>query len=233
MSKRCALIRFVTKNALKAALESFSLTPDWFTVLFGKERGATLQKDYQDQFAYFELEQLRKLHTIETVGGPEFEVCPNHPPTAVKPAPTSLVPLPDARMVVTRANFASWGDLYAEVDGTYRFFGTGGYPFWDPGRIRLADTCNPGVPNGGQITKRVEPRYPNEARASRKTGKVTMLLTVSADGSVTDAQIIEGDDVFISAAKDAAMQWRFNPWVNCGKPVMMRTIETVKFAAPS
>jgi hypothetical protein len=123
------------KGALKAALESFELTPDWFMAHFDGKEGVTLQKDYAGQFAYFELDQLRKLHTISILGGPELQICPNHHPTPpIKPAPKSLVPIPDAHMIMTRSGFSSWGDLYAEVDGTYRFFGTGGYPFWDPAR---------------------------------------------------------------------------------------------------
>jgi hypothetical protein len=60
-----------------------------------------------------------------------------------------------------------------------------------------------------------------------------MRLTVSAEGSVTDVEIISGDPVLIPEAKKAAMQWLFTPWTNCRKPVMMRTIETVNFAPPN
>lgn len=221
------------KDALKTALESFKLTSEWFTSHFGKELGTKLQNEYANQFAYFELDQLRKLHTISIFGSPEFQICPDHhPQPPVKPAPVSLIPIPDAQMVMTRAG-ASWADLYAEVDGDYRFFGTGGYPFWDPARIQLTDMCHPGADNGGQIIKRVEPRYPTEVQATSKPGRVAVRLTVSPEGSVTDVEFVEGDPAFFTAAKEAAMQWQFIPWRNCGKPVMMRTIQNVIFTPPT
>ncbi len=221
------------RDALRAALESFKLTPEWFAAHFGNELGTKLQNDYANQFAYFELDQLRKLHTISIFGSPEFQICPDHhPQPPVKPAPASVKPIPALQMVMTRAG-ASWADLYAEVDGSYHFFGTGGYPFWDPARIRLVDMCNPGVRNGGQIIKKVEPQYPPEAQATRKEGRVAMRLTVSPEGSVTEVEFVEGDPAFFPVAKEAAMQWQFIPWTNCGKPVMMRTIESVSFSPPS
>lgn len=241
------------ENALKKALDDFSLPPDWFTAHFGAEKGAEFQKAYADQFAYFELMELRKFHWIDKADEStiELQVCAPHalkPPA--KPAPASLVPIPDIQMISGRytkvngtfsmfgkaniqAHSTSWGNLYGKVDGQYKFFGLGGYPFWDPARIRLADMCGKeGESNGGELVKRVEPEYPEDARKEGKQGTVLMRVSIGKDGSVTDVEIMDGDPAFIPAAKAAVMQWHYKPYINCGEPVEMRTIESVKFTPP-
>jgi TonB family protein len=96
--------------------------------------------------------------------------------------------------------------------------------------MRLADMCaKPGERTGGELIKRVEPEYTEAARIAGKKGTVRIRLTVSTDGSVTDVEIIDGDSMLIPAAKAAAIQWQYRPWMNCGHPVEMRTTEIVKF----
>lgn len=242
------------EQALKKALDEFSIPADWFAAHFGAEKGAELQKDYVEQFAYFEFTESRKLHWIDKADESkiELQVCSGHsakPPA--KPAPASLAPIPDAQMFATRytkengtfslfgkpeiqAHATSWGNLYANLDGEYRFFGIGGYPFWDPARIRLSDMCGKeGESNGGDLVKRVEPEYPEEARLAGKQGSVRMRVSIDKDGSVTDIEAIDGDPALIPAAKAAVMKWRYKPFVNCGKPVEMRTLETLKFPSAS
>ena len=91
---------------------------------------------------------------------------------------------------------------------------------------------SPGHPSG-EIVKRVEPEYPEDARKEGKQGTVLMRVTIAKDGSVTDVEIMDGDPAFIPAAKAAVMQWHYKPYTNCGEPVEMRTIESLKFSPPS
>ncbi len=59
-----------------------------------------------------------------------------------------------------------------------------------------------------------------------------MRITVAKDGSVKDVEIIEGPPSLVAAAREAVLQWRYEPFMNCGQPVEMRDIVHVKFALP-
>lgn len=57
------------------------------------------------------------------------------------------------------------------------------------------------------------PRYPEHALAQGITGRVELLLTLDADGSVRRAEVLESTPagVFDAAAREAAMDWKFVP----------------------
>jgi len=57
--------------------------------------------------------------------------------------------------------------------------------------------------------KRVQPDYPMLAQKHKIEGIVIMELKVSGDGKVTDAQFINGHNVFRSVSIEAARQWEF------------------------
>jgi TonB family protein len=235
------------EQAMKAALDGFSIPGDWFTAHFGADKGQEWSRKYAEQLAYFKWDTLRRFQWIDKADGStmETQVCiKDHPKPLPKPAPASLTLIPETKMYMIRytkqhgtfelfgrpAHSVGWGDLYTEVDGQYRFFGLGGYPFWDLPPMRLADMCaKQGERTGGELVKRVEPEYTEAARIAGKKGIVRIRLTVSVDGSVTDVEIIDGDSMLIPAAKAAAIQWQYRPWMNCGHPVEMRTVEIVRF----
>jgi TonB family protein len=236
------------EEKMKAAVDGFQIPPDWFVAEFGKDKGGEMQKQYADQFTYYRWETLRKLHWINSADDSEveFEVCHKTSNWPTHPAPDSLQPLPVGGMVMTRylkkngtfamfgranmqTNNVSWGDFYVQIDGRYRFLGTGGHPFWDPTCVAHADMCaKPGEITGGVVTKRVEPNQ-QVAQLAKKQGTVMACLSVAKDGSVTKVEILEGDPVLAPAAQDALTQWRFTPFMNCGQAVDMRVMKTVKF----
>jgi len=124
----------------------------------------------------------------------------------------------------------SWMDSFVYVGGAFRFFGRGMYSLWDPPRVRLADPCAPpGTQTGGRLIHRVEPVYSEEAQRKHVKGFVKVLATVAEDGSVKDVKIITGDKLLVGTAIAAVMQWRYAPFMNCGKPVEMRTMEHLTF----
>ncbi len=126
----------------------------------------------------------------------------------------------------------SWMDSFVYVDGAFRFFGKGAYSFWEPG-VRLADPCSEsGHQSGGHLIHEVDPIYPEEARNERITGVVDFLVTVGEDGSVRSPEVIDGDKTLVQAAKEAVLQWRYEPFVQCGKAVEMRSPARVKFPPP-
>ena len=57
--------------------------------------------------------------------------------------------------------------------------------------------------------KRVQPDYPMLAQKHKIEGIVIMDLKVSSDGKVTDAQFVNGHNVFKTVSIEAAKQWEF------------------------
>ena len=81
-------------------------------------------------------------------------------------------------------------------------------------------------------TKEVEPDFPREL-GSILTGKAVVVFTVRADGKVTDAWIVEADDVlFGEAAVSAIEKWRFRPALVKGAPVDCRMTQPFIFTSP-
>jgi len=68
-------------------------------------------------------------------------------------------------------------------------------------------------------TKEVEPDYPPELGAVL-TGQATVVFIVRKDGTVSDATVVQADDVaYGRAAVHALSQWHFNPALIKGVPV--------------
>ena len=63
-----------------------------------------------------------------------------------------------------------------------------------------------------EVVQRVDASYPPDALAAKQEGKVTLFVTVAADGSVARATVAEsGGDAFDQAALTAIKQWQFLP----------------------
>jgi TonB family protein len=54
-------------------------------------------------------------------------------------------------------------------------------------------------------------RYPEEAEKTHVEGKVTLAITVDANGRVSDAKVVGGPPELSQAAIDAVRLWRFEP----------------------
>ena len=75
--------------------------------------------------------------------------------------------------------------------------------------------------------KRVEPRYPDDAKAAGIKGAVIIEVTIDEEGKVIEARPLSGQDALKQAAVDAAMQWVFAPTTLSGVPV--KVIGTITF----
>jgi TonB family protein len=82
------------------------------------------------------------------------------------------------------------------------------------------------------VTKRVEPVYPEAARAQRIEGKVLLEATVNQDGSVEELKTISGNPLLVTPAVDAVRQWRFQPLLKTGKPAGFETQIKIDFRLP-
>lgn len=80
------------------------------------------------------------------------------------------------------------------------------------------------------VVEKVDPVYPEGARAERVTGMVIVETVVTSDGSVEDVRVLESPDERLSAAAVAAVrQWRFKPALCDGTPVGVYYNLTFKF----
>jgi TonB family protein len=233
-------------QAAKAALESFRIPATWFAEVFGAEKAPEVETKYADEFEYFEWNTMRGFHAIDKAENTSMRtsVCGGlslNPPQ--KPAPASLEPLPETKMFSTSYSAQhqrlgefkgeSWASLFAEVDGHVWFFGNGGYAFWDP--VGHADMCaKPGEQTTqGKLITQVEPEYPESAKGKRAGEVVRARITVAKDGTVSEVEIMTGDPLLADAAKKAFLQWRYTPFMNCGKPMEKRILEDVTFTQSS
>jgi protein TonB len=78
--------------------------------------------------------------------------------------------------------------------------------------VRVGLVANPAVAN------RVDPGYPDAARAAGVTGTVRVQVEVNVDGVVQDAQLVTSNPLLDQAALDAVRQWTFRPTLLNGKP---------------
>ncbi len=82
------------------------------------------------------------------------------------------------------------------------------------------------------LVLRVEPEYPESARAQHIQGPVVLQALVGKDGTVAKLSTISGDPQLAAAATDAVTQWRFKPFLRNGSPEEFQTQITVSFRLP-
>jgi TonB family protein len=78
-------------------------------------------------------------------------------------------------------------------------------------------------------TKRVEPDYPLIAKEAKIQGKVEVRILVDRKGNVIDACVVEGHPMLDSAAKNAAIQWKFKKNLGFSTKQTRRYIEASLF----
>ena len=78
---------------------------------------------------------------------------------------------------------------------------------------------------------RIPPTYPKRALRSGIEGVVTVEFTITIDGSVKDAEIIEAEppNIFDKSVLRAISKWKFNPDMVDDKPVEKRARQDIKF----
>jgi protein TonB len=89
-------------------------------------------------------------------------------------------------------------------------------------------TVSGGVLQGKAITK-VQPPYPPIAKAARAAGAVQVQVTISEDGRVIEAAVMNGHPLLRDAALQAARRWTFQPTELSGVPVKVQGILTFNF----
>ena len=83
-----------------------------------------------------------------------------------------------------------------------------------------------------RVIDRVEPEYPDAAKAHHVQGIVVLDVLVGGDGRVQRLSLVRGYPGLAAAATDAVRQWRFKPMIRNGRPASFETDVTLTFALP-
>jgi periplasmic protein TonB len=79
------------------------------------------------------------------------------------------------------------------------------------------------------LTRKVDPIYPPEARARHIQGDVLLEGTITRQGDVTGLQPVKGDPLLVEAAMEAVKQWKYKPYKLNGQPVDVSTTFKISF----
>jgi TonB family protein len=89
-------------------------------------------------------------------------------------------------------------------------------------------TLPPGGLRGAAI-KRVEPVYPDVAKAAGAQGSVTVQVVIDEQGNVASARAVSGHPLLQQAAIDAARQWVFKPTIVGGRAAKVNGLISFNF----
>jgi TonB family protein len=80
-----------------------------------------------------------------------------------------------------------------------------------------------------QIAYKVDPAYPEAARAAGTHGLVVLDAVIAPDGTVTRLRPLAGADVLVQSALDAIYHWRYTPYRVDGRAVAVETTVSIDF----
>ncbi|MFY9843231.1 MAG: TonB family protein [Terriglobales bacterium] len=80
-----------------------------------------------------------------------------------------------------------------------------------------------------RILTKIDPIYPEAARAAGIEGLVVLDAVIAADGSVHRLRPLFGADLLVQSAIEAVQSWKFEPYLSNGKAVPVETSITVEF----
>jgi protein TonB len=89
------------------------------------------------------------------------------------------------------------------------------------------------APSSRFLIKKVEPDYPNDAKAAGVEGDVVFRIIIGTDGRVQEIHLRRGKPLLIKAAAKAVSKWQYRPYMFNGNAVEVETFATVRFPLPS
>jgi TonB family protein len=93
------------------------------------------------------------------------------------------------------------------------------------GVLKAGDSVTP-----PRLIKKVEPKYPIEARKALIQGMVVLEVTTDEEGNVAEAKVSRSDSSLLNQASiDAVKQWKYEPLMSKGKPVRLTFYVTLTF----
>jgi TonB family protein len=94
-----------------------------------------------------------------------------------------------------------------------------------PERVKV-----PANVTAASILTRTNPEYPPQARAGWKQGEVVLHAIIDTTGKISEAQVLEGDDILAQSALEAVRHWTYKPMLVDGRPKEVDTTITVTFS---
>jgi TonB family protein len=94
-----------------------------------------------------------------------------------------------------------------------------------PARVKV-----PANVTAASILTRTNPEYPPQARAGWKQGEVILHAIIDTTGKISEAQVLEGDDILARSALEAVRHWTYKPMLVDGQPREVDTTITVTFS---
>jgi TonB family protein len=86
----------------------------------------------------------------------------------------------------------------------------------------------PGLMDGNLISK-VDPVYPEIAKAAHVQGAVVLHAVISKTGDVENLSVISGSPMLTASAIEAVKQWKYKPYLLNGQPTEVETTINVNF----
>jgi TonB family protein len=80
-----------------------------------------------------------------------------------------------------------------------------------------------------RVSQAEQASYPSLAKQMKVQGSVILQAYVGADGGIKDLHVVSGNPILVSAAVEAARQWRFAPYLQNGQPVETQAKIQVNF----
>ncbi len=99
-------------------------------------------------------------------------------------------------------------------------------------RANDLDASNPAWITETNLLNKVAPAYPPLALSARVQGDVEFTAVIGPDGHVQSLTLVTGHPLLVNAAKDAVLQWAYEPTVLNGQPVSVATDVLVPFRLP-
>jgi protein TonB len=79
------------------------------------------------------------------------------------------------------------------------------------------------------LIHRVQPVYPALAKSARVQGTVEFTAVISKQGAIENLQLVRGHPLLVNAAREAILQWKYQPTMLNGEPVEVITNILVNF----
>jgi periplasmic protein TonB len=79
------------------------------------------------------------------------------------------------------------------------------------------------------LLHKVDPVYPEEARAQRVSGAVVLHAIIDQEGRIDKLSVISGPEVLRGSALSAVRQWTYKHYQLNARPMSVETTVTVNF----
>jgi TonB family protein len=209
----------------------------WFVQTFGASEGARLEAKYIEMLpgtakqirGILEFSLQGERTTVDVTLLQNQEAKPGGMARAILDAMVRPVLMYRVGSGNPKEKFGTYIGDFVYVDGGFRYVHT---RVWEqlstapPVRMSLGRDAVK-----ANLIYRVDPIYPEEAKAAGIEGEVFLHVVLATDGTVKDLDLVKGDPILGKAALVAVKQWRYKPTLLNGKAVEVDSTVFIIFRA--